>query len=268
MGRTNCTTKRAEYKHFTEQQRYKLEGYLEAGLSILAIAQKLKKHRATIYREIQRGLIRRINTDLKEYTAYRANAAQRGYKSKVVNRKRPLKIEKDKELQAYIRKKLIKDRHSPDVIIGRIKQKKIGFEKMVCTKTLYSYIEKGLFDGVTNASLWEKRKQKKKKYKQVRQVGLHNKTAKRIGQRPQEANKRSRYGHWEGDSLKGPKKKGKEGLFVLTERMTREQILIKLKSGHQSQIQKALDSLEVRYGSDFNDKFKTITFDNGSEFLD
>lgn len=267
MGQTNCITKRATYKHFTKSQRYKLEGHLEAGLSVVAIAQTLKKHRATVYREIQRGLVKRINTDLKEYTAYRANVAQRDYRQKVVNRARSLKIEKDKDLQMYIRKKLIKDKHSPDVIVGRIKQKKLVFEKMICTKTLYNYIEAGVFEGISNATLWEKRKAKKKKYKQVRRISLHNKMAKGIEERPKEANERSKYGHWEGDSVKGPKKKGKEGLFTLTERMTREEIVIKLKSGHQNQIQKALDNLEIRYGRQFSSKFKTITFDNGSEFL-
>jgi transposase, IS30 family len=267
MGQTNCITKRASYKHFTESQRYKLEGYLEAGLSVSKIAQTLKKHRATVYREIQRGQIKRINTHLTEYTVYRANTAQRNYQQKVINRKRTLKIEKDKDLQIYIRKKLIKDKHSPDAIIGRIKQEKLVFERMICTKTLYNYIEEGVFEGITNSSLWEKRKRRKKKYKQVRRISLHNKMAKGIDQRPKEANQRLEYGHWEGDSVKGPKKKGKAGLFTLTERMTREEIVIKLKSGHQGQIQKALDNLEIKYSQKFSSKFKTITFDNGSEFL-
>jgi IS30 family transposase len=35
-------------KPITESQRYKLEGYLEAGLSVSKIAQTLKKHRATV----------------------------------------------------------------------------------------------------------------------------------------------------------------------------------------------------------------------------
>ncbi|MCF7869981.1 MAG: helix-turn-helix domain-containing protein, partial [Candidatus Omnitrophica bacterium] len=55
MEQLNFTTGKAKYKHFTERQRYKLEGHLEAKLSIKEISKKLKKHPATIYREIKRG---------------------------------------------------------------------------------------------------------------------------------------------------------------------------------------------------------------------
>ncbi|MCF7879024.1 MAG: IS30 family transposase, partial [Candidatus Omnitrophica bacterium] len=267
MEQLNFTTGKAKHKHFTERQRYKLEGHLEAKLSIKEISKKLKKHPATIYRETKRGQVTKISSDLTEYTVYRANVAQRNYKTKVINRKHSLKIEKDKALEKHIRKKILEEKYSPDAVIGEIKQKKLPFKTRICTKTLYNYIEDGILAGITNLALWEKRKRKKKRHKKVQRISLKNKGAKGIEERPKEANQRSKYGHWEGDSVKGPKKKGKEGLFTLTERMTREEIVIKLKSGQQSQIQKALDNLEIRYGRQFNSKFKTITFDNGSEFL-
>jgi len=268
MEQNNCITKQGKYKHFTERQRYKLEGYIEVGLSVKEIAKRLNKHQATIYREIKRGTVVRLGYKLDEYAIYRANAAQIDYANRVTNRSRPLKIASNKRLQEYIYRKIVKNRCSPDAVIGRIKHKNLHFKETICTKTLYNYIDKGILAGISNISLWEKRKQKKKKYQQVRRIGLHNKMAKRIDDRSHKVNKRSEYGHWEGDSVKGPKKKGKEGLFTLTERMTREQIIVKLKNGCQSEIEKALDSLELRYGLEFNNKFKTITLDNGSEFLD
>ena len=268
MGQKDCTTKREKYKHFKERERYKLEGYLEARLSIEKIARKLKKHRATIYREKKRGQVIKINYHLKEYSEYRANVGQKDYQTKVSNRERSLKIGKDHNLEVYVRKKLIKDKCSPDAIIGQIKYKHLKFQGMICTKTLYNYIEQGIFEGISNASLWEKRKKKKKRYKQITRVGLKNKLGKKIEERSKKANNREEYGHWEGDSVRGPRKKGKASLFTLTERMTREQIIIKLQSGHQSEIQRAMNSLEIRYGEKFKEKFKTITFDNGSEFLD
>jgi IS30 family transposase len=36
----------------------------------------------------------------------------------------------------------------------------------------------------------------------------------------------------------------------------------------QRAVKRALDRLERRHGSQFKEKFKTITTDNGSEFLD
>ena len=268
MERDHCTTKKSGYKHFSERERYKLEGYLESGLRVKEISIRLSKHESTIYREIQKGLIERIGYDLKNIWAYRANVAQVVYEKNVSNRERSLKIGKDKMLEEHIRNKILEERYSPDAVIGEIKLKGINFENMICVKTLYSYIDRGIFSGISNANLWEKRKQKKKKYRKIQRVSLRNKDSKSIEERGIEIDERQEYGHWEGDCVKGAKNGNKECLFVLTERKTREQIIFKLIDCTQEQIQKCLNKLELKYGKLFKDKFKTITFDNGSEFLD
>ena len=88
---------------------------------------------------------------------------------------------------------------------------------------------------------------------------------KSIDFRPQEANDRSVYGHWEGDLVIGQKERGSV-LFTLTERKKREEIIMKLPNKEAKNVVKALDILEKRYGKEFSNKFKTITFDNGPEF--
>ena len=267
MEQLNCTTERVNYKHFTERQRYKLEGYLEAKLSIKEIGKRLNKHQATIYREIKRGTVIRLSSELDEYSAYRANAAQRDYGNRVTRRKRSLKINKDKALEEHIRKKILKDRLSPDAVIGEIKQRNMRFASMICTKTLYNYIGQGILSGISNADLWEKRKRKKKKYRQIQRVCLKNKGSRSIEERPQEINQRLRYGHWEGDCLKSRRRK-KAGLFALTERKTREQVIFKIRALTQASILEAINKLENKYQACFKEKFKSITFDNGREFLD
>lgn len=267
MEQLDCTTKRGKYKHFNEKQRYKLEGYLESKLSVKEIAKKLNKHEATIYREVKRGQIKRIDSHLKEYTAYRANAAQNDYARKVTNRKRLLKISKDKALEKHIHKRILKDKCSPDAVIGEIKQRGSRFKGIICTKTLYSYIDRGILVGISNANLWEKRKQKKKQHRQIQRICLHNKGARSIEERPKEVNERLEYGHWEGDCIKSRRKK-KAGLFTLTERKTREQIIFKIKALTQEAILEAMNKLENKYQEYFKDKFKSITLDNGGEFLD
>ena len=268
MERIYCSKKRGGYKHFSERERYKLEGYLEGGLRVKEISLRLNKHEVTIYREIQKGLIKRVGYELEEIWAYRANVAQAVYEKKVSNRERSLKIGKDKALEAHIRKKIIQERYSPDAVIGEIKVQGLEFEGMICVKTLYSYIDRGIFSGISNANLWEKRKQKKKAYRKIQRISLSNRNSRSIEERTIEINERQEYGHWEGDSVKGPKCRDKESLFTLTERKTREQIIFKLANGTQEQIRKCLNGLERRFGKLFNKKFKTITFDNGSEFLD
>ena len=89
---------------------------------------------------------------------------------------------------------------------------------------------------------------------------------KSIENRPEAANKRSEYGHWEGDLVIGKRKKGSV-LLTFTERMTREEIIIKIKGKNNEYVVKAVNALERKYGKRFYDKFKTITFDNGVEFM-
>ena len=90
---------------------------------------------------------------------------------------------------------------------------------------------------------------------------------KSIDFRPREANDRNEYGHWEGDLIIG--KDGKEAaLLTFTERMTREEIIFNIPSKHSVNVIKSIDKLEKKYKSNFKNKFKTITFDNGSEFRD
>ncbi|MDK6779571.1 IS30 family transposase, partial [Escherichia coli] len=70
--------------------------------------------------------------------------------------------------------------------------------------------------------------------------------------------------HWEGDLVKGVRRKNQPALMTLTERTTRFEIVIKIPdyraSTCQSLLQKEIDQ--------HPDWFKTITFDNGSEFAD
>jgi IS30 family transposase len=169
-------------------------------------------------------------------------------------------------LEAYIRSKITQERFSPDAIIGEIKTKGLKFEGMICTKTLYNYIDAGIFYGISHKDLWEKRKHKKRSYKTIVRVTTRNRRAQSIEERPERVNNRSEYGNWEGDTVKGCRG-SKAALLTLTERKTRQQIIIKISQATHEAVQSALDRLETKLGSQFRVKFKSITFDNGSEFL-
>ena len=70
------------------------------------------------------------------------------------------------------------------------------------------------------------------------------------------------------DCVEGAKKT-KGTLLVLTERITRFEIVRKIKDKTAQSVIKALNMLEREYGSRlFRIIFKTITVDNGSEFSD
>lgn len=56
--------------------------------------------------------------------------------------------------------------------------------------------------------------------------------------------------------------------MTFTERMTREEIIIKIKGKNNEYVVKAINGLERKHEKSFYSKFKTITFDNGVEFMD
>ena len=266
MKPKDCTTKSKKYVHLSERDRYKIEGLLEGKKDVEEIAVILGRDRSTIYREIIRGTIIRVQNDFCEEGEYRANTAQADYVSQGKNKERSLKIGKDKDLEAYIRIKILKDKFSPDAVIGDIKVKGLKFERQICTKTLYNYIDSGLLSGISNKNLWVKKDKKKRGYKTVSRVNTKNRNCRSIEDRPKRINNRIEYGHWEGDSVKGPQG-ARTSLFTLTERKTREEIIIKLEQATQECIKEALDALEKKYGAQFKIKFKSVTFDNGVEFL-
>jgi len=267
MEQNNCNTKNKKYTHLKESERYKIEALLQGKKKSDEIANILNRSRSTIYREIKRGTVIRLNYDLSKKKQYRADVAQKDYEDKAKNKERGLKIGKDTDLEEYIRNKVINGRYSPDAVIGGIKAQGLIFKGMISTKTLYNYIDAGIFSGISNENLWEKRKRKKRSYKTISRPSRNNKMARSIEQRPQAANERLEYGHWEGDCIKGPKG-STSGLLTLTERRTLEEIVIKLDKISQEEIKKALDKLEKKFGCKFKIKFKSITFDNGVEFLD
>lgn len=266
MEQKNCSTKRKKYTHLSERERYKIEALLEGKKSVDETARILGRDRSTIYKEKRRGSISHLQSDLSEKIKYRANVAQADYIRQGKNKERSLKIGKDKVLEAYIRVKLIKERFSPDAILGEIKARGLKFKGIICTKTLYNYIDAGFLSGISNENLWQKKRRKKRGYKTVSRVNTRNRRCRSIEDRPEKINNRLEYGHWEGDTVKGPLRT-KTGLFTLTERKTREEIIIKVEQATQEAIKAVIDGLETKHRDNFKIKFKSITFDNGVEFL-
>jgi len=157
--------------------------------------------------------------------------------------------------------------YSPDAAIGRIRLEGRNFKTSICTKTVYNYLDAELFLGISNKNLYVKKSGAKRPYKK-RSVALNNLKGTSIEERPSEVNARDIYGHWEMDCVVGGTNKGKGALLTLTERCSREEMIFKLRSKSQDCVTKVLDKLERKIGTaSFKEKFKTITVDNGAEFL-
>ncbi len=71
------------------------------------------------------------------------------------------------------------------------------------------------------------------------------------------------------DCIESGRGKGRACLLVLVERMSRETLIYKMRAQTQKEVQRILNRLERKIGfKRFYEVFKSITVDNGSEFLD
>lgn len=255
-------------KYFTEIERYKLESLFKENVPVKQIAEHFGKCKATIYNEIKRGKVTLLSSELTSYTVYKADVAQRKYLENCKNKGPDFKIGNDHDFARFVEDKILHDKWSPGAIAGFVKTHKMKFPTKVCKTTLYNYVKNGLFLNVTYKDL-PYGSNVPKKASQRSSVALCNIKGQSIEARPKYVYERKDYGHWEMDTVVSGIGKGKECLLVLSERMTRQEIIIKMKDRTQHSVVKALDKLEFRYGSRrFREVFKTITVDNGVEFLD
>lgn len=255
-------------KYLTERQRYEIEVYYKLGMKPKEIAEKVGKCVRTIYYELKRGKCKQLTSDLEEKEVYLADVSQRKYDENKLNKGASLKIGNDIKLCQFIEHKIKEEKYSPYAALQFIKNNHINFKTDICTQTLYNYIDKGIILNVENKDLPVKTKRKEKNETSV--VSLNNLKGTSIEQRAKEINLRQEYGNWEMDTVVGGyKKHGKECLLVLSERMTREELIFKIPNKKSESVVKALNSLERKLGSKvFRETFKTITCDNGVEFLD
>lgn len=255
--------------YITESQRYQLEILLKQHYSIRQAADALGHKYHTIYQEIRRGTVKQLDTHLKAHDVYKADYAQLVVTRSLSNRGRDLKIGSDHALAAYIEDMIKNRKYSPEALLLHAEAQGLPFQTRLCCKTIYNYINRGLFLNISCHDLPYKKPAKKKKNTQKRRIALNHRKGCSIEQRPEEIRQRREYGHWEMDTVVGGRGKGRSCLLVLSERMTREEIILKIRSREASSVVRALDALERRLGRrKFRETFKTITCDNGVEFLD
>jgi IS30 family transposase len=269
MGQVQSSTRTRKWKQLTEKDRYKIEALFAQGLTPAQIAAALTppRDRRTIEREIARGLTLQRNSDLTERTVYLADVGQRKSEEAGANKGRGLKIGHDYNLAQYIVDKIKNERWSPGAVIGHIKAEGLEFETSICFKTLYNYIDRELFAEISNKDLWVKKDGKRRGYRKVGTVALNNKKGKSITERPKGADERTEHGHWEIDLVVG-KQGTKPAILTLVERKTRKSLYLLVKNKTQKEVIAALRRIKRRIKGDFSAVFKSLTADNGPEFLD
>ena len=257
MSYDYSNTQKRTFKHLTPIQRGKIEALLKQKVSVAAIAIELKVHRSTIYREIKRGTVEQLDSNLKKHTKYFAETGQIVYEKNRINSRPPLKLLNAYDFVSYADNLMLKYLWSPNMVCGRAKLEGI-FSKMVCAKTLYNYIDQGLLK-TKNIDLANR---VSRKTKQIRVRNNRKVLGKSIEMRDIT---REEFGHWEIDTVIG--KRGAEPvLLTLDERKTRKRHIIKIASKTSEAVRAGLQQIIASYGDLGPSVFKTITSDNGNEF--
>lgn len=258
-------------RHLTYEERFYIEKSLKNGISPIQIAEVLGKHFTTIYKEIGKGTVTLLNSDLTTRQEYSAEAAQHITKKRGHNKGIQYKLAGDQSLLLRIAE-LVKEKHySPYAVLCTLR-KEMPDALTMCETTLYKYIHLGLIPGVSDRDLYIKpnKKKKKKETEQEQRPCYRKPPEKSIINRPAGIKNRESYGHWEIDTVySGQCCKSKTALLVLTERKTLEEYYISIADRTLNSVITALDNLEKGIGFDaFKRKFQTITADNGVEFGD
>lgn len=247
--------------YMTEQERHQLEAMRRNKIPVREIARQLGFCERTIYYELRRGSYMHT-CEFWDEKRYSAQKGQQTHNYNQTAKGRPLKIGCDHTYATYIEHKIIVDRYSPAAALAAAKR--YNFQTHICVSTLYSYINKRVFLTLTNKHLWDKRRKKQKKDDTEKRIA-HPKLPS-IENRPAYIGQRSERGHWEMDLIIG-KAETSPVLLTLTERYSRQELIFKLPDRKASTIRGVFDQLE-RQHKDFDQRFKTLTTDNGSEFME
>ena len=135
----------------THSDRIKMEALLNAGHSVKEIANQLHVHQATIYREYNRGKYMHRNSDYTEEERYSSDLGQQAHDWYITGKGRPLKIKNDIKYIEKLEKKILDEKYSPEAALNALQQE--GEQMCISVRTLYRYIDDGIFLKLTNAHL-------------------------------------------------------------------------------------------------------------------
>ena len=246
-------------KYLTEKDRYLIETSLKQNIPVKKIAEMIGCCRATVYNEIKRGTFTARGDLWQDEKRYGYDVGQRIHKENMSHRGRKRKLSGDDPFLCDVAALILDEKYSPEAALYALSDCKL------CVKSVYNYVHAHLIRGVAVNNLTYARPKKDKRYKTKRKEFERGRS---IEERPKEILERKEYGHWEMDTVYSSKD-DLTCLLVLSERMSRDELIFKIKDRTAKSVIKALDQYERKIGSPaFREKFKTITCDNGMEFAD
>ncbi|KQW26328.1 transposase [Rhizobium sp. Root274] len=245
------------YSHIDLDERRKIARWRTAGLSVEVIAEKLGRHRSTIFREIKRNMfVDKAVPDLSGYYCVTAHdmACERRAKLRKLVRFSNVR-------QSVIDR--IKHGWSPQQIAGRMRLERHPIS--VSHETIYKFAYSA--DGHA-IKLWrhlpEHRARRRPRHAR-RKHGQRFSPELNILRRPDAVADRQQFGHWECDLIQFRKKFGKANVTSLVERVSRFAIFLR---NNDRQSRPVMNGLVQALQALPHLARRSITFDRGTEFTD
>jgi len=237
------------YTNLVLNERETIELLHEQGFSQKEIAMELNRDPSTICRELKRNAYYN--------NRYRAHKAQGDSKRrKCGQQKRP--VLENPLIISKVTNSLEKGL-APHVISCRLRLEKSPIQ--ISTESIYSLIYKDYLNG---GELWKRSLYKRKRRKHsLRRPDNRGKIPNQmwIEQRPSSVDNRTRYGHWEGDTVVGANHKGV--IATLIERKSRYMEASKVESKHSEIVIGKIITQLSKFPLEY---IKTLTVDGGLEF--
>jgi IS30 family transposase len=240
------------YVHLIEAERELIAKMHWEGKGPSEIARALERDKGTISREIARN-------SSSEYSCYTPCQAQKRSEQRKLTARHSRPLLKSEQIQQYVRQKL-KINWSPEIIAGRLKERKSGLS--ISPEAIYQFIyhrntpdREQLISQLCRA---HRKRRIKGKGRKVRKTKIPNRIP--IDARPKAVERRKQFGHWEGDTLIS--RKSKPALHSITERTTRLLRLSKMARKTASETNKAVIRALKRLPPEAR---RTLTLDNGTE---
>lgn len=237
------------YHQLTQEERYLISAATALRRGIREIARDMNRSPGTISREIRRNATtgdRRYRAEkAHSYAVARRRRARRGSQfGEAIYR----------EVDAALRQRL-----SPEQIVGLLRSQR---REVPSHETIYRHIRRDKLRGGTlyrSTRIMSKMGRKRYRSRPARGVLLGK---RHISERPASVDTRRRLGHWEADTVMGHGTA--HCLLTLVERKSGYAIIRKLRARNKAEATAAIQAMIRKQPS----AFKTITFDNGTEFHD
>ncbi|MEK7074756.1 MAG: IS30 family transposase [Patescibacteria group bacterium] len=193
-----------EYAHLNQTHRDRIQALRDSSHTQKEIAAILKVDPSTISREIQRNRRKkRVKGGTRDGPYESTSAQHKAYLRRYHAKWRVKKINQNQELQAYIIEKL-KHHWNPDEISGRMKKEHQPF---YASKTaIYAWLRTGMGAKYCHYLYSGRHTVKRRKSKKLKKTLIPHRIS--IIKRPLGATHKTRYGHWESDTIVSGKHTG------------------------------------------------------------